>query len=569
MNFNFFTETAEADAKRFESKKVLKDTLEYFFEYINSVQSNNPEVTIEDIISDVKDDLKTYLENQTTSTTRIRVIETYLNKRIFSLSKYNINTAYKEICTEILEGKLDLSKYESPSLKYTFNFDEDIKILACAMLAKIIKEKEKVRKYIDEREELKDYDILTKKELNSVIRKLANGNADQEKRLKQIVYFDSKSEKDLLVEEYKKYTKDSADKFKDECINSIMRNIEFMDKYKLIDNSTKFSNILYKNIYIHDYKFSVEEVKESLKSSNLKKLSTEQLLALDAYWSNRVSKTVNELHKGIYILSHPELYETKKLEDGTTEFKVSNEDMSGVELKANILQKLTFEQFRKMEYEATNGTDMDVSDKIKEAGYRYGNEYKEYLGAKLPNCDNDLVSDMEEGLLFQNIAYNIYKFKTFDMQALLAILLNNESKTVTNFGYIDDGKNYRFDKKFILIGADIPGMNMPFKLHMSKNSLLEVVQSVQKGNTKLQEYVGDSDFKFAKGAVITCKMLVPLSEEKKEKLKINAKSVTPKDKYGKTVEHLNYIAGNGKTPKRLCGKKTYVEINEIENELER
>lgn len=348
-----------------------------------------------------------------------------------------------------------------------------------------------------------------------------------------------------------------------------MRNIEFMDKYKLIDNSTKFSNILYKNIYIHDYKFSVEEVKESLKSSNLKKLSTEQLLALDAYWSNRVSKTVNELHKGIYILSHPELYETKKLEDGTTEFKVSNEDMSGVELKANILQKLTFEQFRKMEYEATNGTDMDVSDKIKEAGYRYGNEYKEYLGAKLPNCDNDLVSDMEEGLLFQNIAYNIYKFKTFDMQALLAILLNNESKTVTNFGYIDDGKNYRFDKKFILIGADIPGMNMPFKLHMSKNSLLEVVQSVQKGNTKLQEYVGDSDFKFAKGAVITCKMLVPLSEEKKEKLKINAKSVTPKDKYGKTVEHLNYIAGNGKTPKRLCGKKTYVEINEIENELER
>ena len=94
-----------------------------------------------------------------------------------------------------------------------------------------------------------------------------------------------------------------------------------------------------------------------------------------------------------------------------------------------------------------------------------------------------------------------------------------------------------------------------------------VEQSKQaQGNTKLPKYNGDQDFRYATGKLIPCKMYIPLSEDKKEKLNATALSSTEKDKYEKAIAHLNYISGKGKLPKHLNGKKEYIDLKEVEYE---
>ena len=99
---------------------------------------------------------------------------------------------------------------------------------------------------------------------------------------------------------------------------------------------------------------------------------------------------------------------------------------------------------------------------------------------------NNLEEDVEEGMIFQNISYNLYKIKSDNLQALLIGLLNNENKDINNYGYIEDNPTKKIkDKKFILLGVDIPGMNMPLRLHIQKDIVLDVLNSVQKGKTSI------------------------------------------------------------------------------------
>ena len=318
------------------------------------------------------------------------------------------------------------------------------------------------------------------------------------------------------------------EKLKEETINSITRNIEFIDKYSFLQNSVNFYNQTFKSIYMNGYEFSYDEIKQMLSESELKKLNTEQLIAVNAFWINRVSKVINQIQKGIYILSHPELYESKKDKDGRVEIKISEENLSGVDIKMNLLQKISFDIFKEHE-----GSQSDLDEAIKETDRNYGKDYRDSLDKLLIYSKNDLEKDFEEGLLFQNIAYNLYKIKSENMQAF-----------------------------------DVNGMNMPLRLHTPKEMILDVLNGVQKGNTKLREYKGDNDFKFGDGKVISTIIYLPLSDEKKKILSDNEKRSNPKDKYMKTIQHLNYIGGNGRMPKYLatgikevdlCGKDRDIE----------
>lgn len=554
MNFKVLSEFTEHDTQKNESKSILKDTLDYFIEYINDIQVNNPDIKSKEVLADIKEDIRQYLESQSKSNIKIRAIEAYLNKRVFSSSKYNLNTAYNDVVKAIENGEIDLKNYQSSSLEYTYNMQENTKILVCAMLAKIREEKEKVDKYINDNEELKKCRTASKKETNSIIKSFSAGDSELEKRIKKIIAFDGKSEKELLTEQYKQYTKESAEKLKEETIESITKNVQFIDKYGFLNNSISFYNQTFKKIYMNGYEFSYDEIKQMLSESELKKLAPEQLIAINSFWINRASKAVNEIQKSIYILSHPELYESKKKEEGKVEVKVSDENLSGVDLKMNLLQKISFEIFREKE----NSLDKDnnpneISEKIKEIDSKFGKDYRDYLDKILLYSKNNLEEDVEEGMIFQNISYNLYKIKSDNLQALLIGLLNNENKDINNYGYIEDNPTKKIkDKKFILLGVDIPGMNMPLRLHIQKDIVLDVLNSVQKGKTSIQQYRGHNDFKYADGKVIPAIAYLPLSEEKKNILAENEKKSNPKDKYIKTVQHLNYISGNGKMPKHIA-----------------
>ena len=113
MSFKSLYETTLHESRKKESKDILKEALDYFVEYINDVQGNNPDIKTKEILSSIKDDIREYLESQSITNVRIRTIETYLNKRIFSSSKYNLNTAYNDVVKAVENDEIDLKKYKN------------------------------------------------------------------------------------------------------------------------------------------------------------------------------------------------------------------------------------------------------------------------------------------------------------------------------------------------------------------------------------------------------------------------------------------------------------------------
>ena len=73
------------------------------------------------------------------------------------------------------------------------------------------------------------------------------------------------------------------------------------------------------------------------------------------------------------------------------------------------------------------------------------------------------------------------------------------------------------------------------------------------------------------GKLFSAQILIPVNEEKKKNLKNSAKRVNEKDKYGKTIEHLNFICNGGKMPKHMLNgdKNAIIDLKAKEDELER
>ena len=554
MNFKYIVRVTKREMSK-TNQLSLKQVINQYMEYYNEAQDKDSNISLDDLMYETRNDIENYIKSNNSFSIKTGIIEYFLNKRIYSSSKCNVNNAYNEIIKEEEDGKINLDDYSKDTLEYTYNFDENTKILVCAILENIRSEKQKAKKILKQYEELKYYRTASKKEINSIIKKITKGQPEKATSLKKIIDFVNKDERELVETEYRSYTKKSSEKLREECIKSIVENIKLIDKYSDLRTKAKGTNELYEAIYLSNYSFSYEESIEALSEKKLQSLKPEQLVALASFWNNRASKVIEDINSTLYILSNKQLYKLERNESGRLDISISDENLKAIDTKINILHKLSFDLFddviEQNEY-TEDGIKMEDFNEIENNRCtECEDEYREYFDTLLPDIDNSLKNDMEHARLFENLSYNNYRIKTLNVQALLISVLNNENQLIKNFGYIQDIEANIEKKRLLLLGFDVVGMNMPLRLHVSKDIVFDILNGTKGEEAELPPYIGADDFMFSKNMIMTTRMYFPVSKEKKAILKENAKRVSSKDRYGKTIKHLYYIAEGGKMPEHM------------------
>lgn len=570
MSFWSIVNTAEKEKIEGEFN-VLRETIGKLILSVEEYGTDDLDTSINKVIEKTEDDIDEFINKHKTSKVMLRIIESSLNKNMYTSSKYNVTTVYNNIIKEIETGKINLADYgKDKHVEYTYNNNDNTKTLICTILNKINEGKIRARRIVSKYDELNNFSTLSKRELDRRIKEVAKNNPKiKEQELRKIVEFLKKDNREIVQEEYRNYTEKSSEELRNECINSIVDDIEFINKYGSLESNIGKANNLYKKIYINNYKYTSEEVAGLLSREQLQKLKDEQLVALAAFWNNKASKRVQLISTAIYILSHPEVYSINKAEDGKLQFEITDEMITTVDRKVNVLRKICFEIFdEKMEKETR---DTDISEQMQDTCASYGEEYTKYFNEILPLNTNNLNQDLNQISRTENMAYNLYKIKEASVKALLLSVLNDEKSSIKNYGYIKDKNTDIGYRRFLLLGFDVPGMNMPLRLHVHKAEILDVIRGVENGGTRLSKYRCDKDFIFSSGELMAPGIYMPVPQEKKEILKKNVGTVTGRDKYGNTIKHLYYIACDcKKMPSHMVGdKEQYIELNGENSELER
>ena len=557
MKFEHLVQFCIKEANKKESKNIgyLDNILNKLIQYMNNEISKNPSVTMEDINKGINDKIMSYLSEVSDNQSKYRAIEHYLGQNSYS----NGNAVLKKY-DEIIELKKDknISNYSFDKERFTYNhnMDNNMEILMLMIIADIRRKKHEFETLDGFSEIIEELDQMSTKERIARIKKIVGSldTTDEEKRkvFKDIEFgykLHSKPEKELVEETFKTYTQNSSKILKDQCIKCIRANVNFLDEFGLLEWYVKTNNNAYKKIYINGINYSYEEVKEILKEENLKKLNIEQLILMSSFWTNRVNKVMKDFNKALYIINNKELMKQEEKEDDKVKYSVSLKDMANIDIKMNIIHKLYFELFDQLgEKSGNSGKTINLKRYINGISKKHGQQYKEYCDKLFPNSENSLKQDLMIARIFENVRYNSYIIKGFNMEAMLTCLLNSNNTNIENFGYIEEKD---LTKKEVLIGIDLKGFNMPVALHTKKELLTEFLKEY-KGNVEFPIYKSFNDFRLGvEDDVLKAQILVPLTKEADNSIKRAAEKVTSRDRYGKAVLHLNYLRKDGKMPEHM------------------
>ena len=144
-------------------------------------------------------------------------------------------------------------------------------------------------------------------------------------------------------------------------------------------------------------------------------------------------------------------------------------------------------------------------------------EYEEAIYQKTGRRGNDIVQDYYEYAVLHNQLQNSYICKDSMLINILDMVYDKNSK-VHNWGYMQheivDGEKVdtlQGNSKFVLLGLDYEGMNMPVRLHMKKDMVVDFLME-HTGTTILPIYDGEQDF-MRNGRNVSTPILMPVSNK--------------------------------------------------------
>ena len=558
--------------------------LDEVFNYIEAIKEKDNTIKTQDIIQDIMESVKKYLNASKKISIRYRTIEYYLSTKFYSLQEYNLDKAYEEVCKQDKKGEIDILNLSDSDLEYSYNLQDNMKKFVLTRIQDVRRNRKEAEKIM--KQDPKVYRMImnllqvSSKEFERIIKKF---EPETQEFLKNVRIILTQKESQLVQSFAKECTETSIIKLKKECIDSITESVNLIDKFGLMKHFIKLNNNSYKQLYMNKYEYSYEEVMNLLSKDNLKKLNAETLILLSAFWNNRANKIIKDLNICMYLIKHPELIECKETENNLFQIMVEQKNIENVALKIKVLHKIYFNLFSEIEKhklenvneDSKNDNDnddnaIDIKNEFNVICDFYKKHYEEYFDKLLPEIDNSIEKDLKESLVFENAIFNSYKIKNINVQAVLISLLNNTSKKVENFGYIPEDDIDITKKKYILIGIDMKGENMPLRLHINRQTLIDVMKGMKNGSTLFPIYKGNGDFNISENKVLPAYIYVPMSEEKEMKLKEIVDKVDKRDRYGKTIKHLYFLTSKGKMPehmKKYRGKE-FIDIEKDENEID-
>ena len=298
-----------------------------------------------------------------------------------------------------------------------------------------------------------------------------------------------------------------------------------------------------------------------------KNFSFEQLNILNMFWQNRMAKEIKRIWSGVFVIETLNLWED--IIKGKKAPQLRSKALKNILYKKEILREISKYLFTIIRERYSNQI---IDEEIDKQGYikinvkgeidsicrNYRENYRRRFQGELYESENDLLTDFEIEYRAVNILESIYRTKDKVLSSQLYSLI--KAGKIKNFGIIKESQE-QYGK--ILIGIDAEGFNMPLRLHMNTQDIIEYFKA-RKMRPVIQTYEGAEDFSYRDGRNIPTFLLLPLS--KKQKKFLNEKAKDKNAPYFRYISHLRFLANNDKFPSHLKdtdGKRrerTYINI---------
>lgn len=286
----------------------------------------------------------------------------------------------------------------------------------------------------------------------------------------------------------------------------------------------------------------------------VKKLPLETLMMACAFFSNRLCKEYIAFAKSVFLISELNFSDDDLLRTNN----ISPKTLSPALTKYEFLQEEARKQYTRLYQQhinvPTSSTTIVVSDYEFDFAPQDYEDYCKTFSAILPDCTNDLDTDLGTFMGLNNALEFLYQRKDIALDSLILFLLDN-GKNV-NWGYIEErtasGNSIERKKSMVLLGFDSAKFNAPIRLHKSLHELKSlIVQST--GSDMLPVYAGDEDW-FVKDTSntpinITTPVFKMFTKKDRKHLKEQAPTISDQDRLHGFISHLNWLA-NGVTPQR-------------------
>lgn len=353
---------------------------------------------------------------------------------------------------------------------------------------------------------------------------------------------------------------------KEQQIKSIGHLSDFFQSLGCLDIYLKSYNSNSKKFGYQDLTYEMETnsfladtigLKEAFSPEFLRTLSVRDLSFFTAHWQNRFAKEALCLQMACIAIDSLDLW--RKIFNGEQNFTIGSKALTAVIQKYRFLHALYVDSYahsqEKIKIKEQNGIEVtpdnteDFSEYYSQLCSYLGKDYQNYFSTYL-HGENDFAQDVNYSGPFINLETLTYRKKQSTLEPLIKIMLDNPS--CRNWGIIRndfvDGKlidSINTNRNMILLAFDIEGFNMPFRFHLPKDSLIDLVK-LNNPLCLIPEYQGHADF-LINNEIVPSNIIMPIPKRHRSIIKANALEASENQDYW---QHLNFLV-NGKFPKHL------------------
>lgn len=289
----------------------------------------------------------------------------------------------------------------------------------------------------------------------------------------------------------------------------------------------------------------------------LKSLDAEELCFLSAFWCNRFAKEATRMDKAFSAINSLDLWQD--IIDGKTQFSPSESSLVSALQKYTFLSDLLGESFllhqkyvfTKEVEQGSNFSDSlsrDYTSFYRQVNKQIGEAYASHFSKEL-HSDNNFLMDSIFSAPFTNLrTFAYYKKDTTLVPIVKGLLANPHLKNwgIIRNEFLDNGVfvDSVAQGPKVLLGFDVEGFNRPFRFHMKKDDLIDILKCQGNGYT-FPEYQGSQDF-IVNNRLLKSSIIMPIPKRHRPIIREGTKNGPNKDLW----EHL-YFLTNGKFPPHL------------------
>lgn len=335
---------------------------------------------------------------------------------------------------------------------------------------------------------------------------------------------------------------------KEQYVNAIMIIGQLIDEFGTLEEYKKHQINELKRINLEKLQ-DTNGIDNLFKKENLQKLNLAQLAALYAFWDNRLVKEIEKIYNSYFIMYELDLDDKTTVQNKEAANKILLQQLETLNVKTALLDILISNVYYQYRDSHLEGGEVDIEETLSEISTKFGTEYQKYFSGigGLNVHENNFDKDIILRLKTENAIRNLYLQKDNGITGLLNLLYNGDVSE--NWGIIDENPR----SKFVLLVADINGLNMPLRLHIEREKVKEFAIKNQE-NSIVPIYSGITDFNI-NGRIISTHILMPLTQNQKELIKQASSNVKAGDYRYKFIKHLEYLADWQKYPEHLQKKR--------------